>query len=284
MTCYLTDEADPRSSTDGFARGVFAAAKLYPAHATTNSAHGVTDVANIRSGAGRDGADRNAAAHPWRGDRSRGRHIRPGEGLHRPHLLGPGPRFPGAEDGVRAYHHRRGGRFRPGRGRQCRRDRHAAPSRHQPQRPVRRRDQAACLLPARRQARGASAGGPPRRDLRLAQILPRHRQRPARGRAQGIAAAAAPASSTRPSPWKAMPRCSRRKARSTGSKPSPRRTARASTACRSTRGGWRSSGREVDGAGHAAGGRDECRALPRRRDLALAIRAEPCPALSVPSC
>jgi dihydroorotase len=32
----------------GFESGVFTAAKLYPAHATTNSAHGVTDMAAIR--------------------------------------------------------------------------------------------------------------------------------------------------------------------------------------------------------------------------------------------
>ena len=31
----------------GFAEGVFTAAKLYPAHATTGSAHGVTDIASI---------------------------------------------------------------------------------------------------------------------------------------------------------------------------------------------------------------------------------------------
>src|SRR3990170_187615 len=49
MTLYLTDEADPRLIADAFERGVFTAAKLYPAHATTNSAHGVTDIANIRS-------------------------------------------------------------------------------------------------------------------------------------------------------------------------------------------------------------------------------------------
>jgi dihydroorotase len=47
MTCYLTDGADPRELAGGFEAGVFAAAKLYPAHATTNSAHGVTAIANI---------------------------------------------------------------------------------------------------------------------------------------------------------------------------------------------------------------------------------------------
>jgi dihydroorotase len=47
MTCYLTDDADPADIERGFAEGMFTAAKLYPAHATTNSAHGVTDIANI---------------------------------------------------------------------------------------------------------------------------------------------------------------------------------------------------------------------------------------------
>ena len=48
MTAYLTDHLDPSELERGFAEGVFTAAKLYPAHATTGSAHGVTDVANIR--------------------------------------------------------------------------------------------------------------------------------------------------------------------------------------------------------------------------------------------
>ena len=49
MTCYLTDATDPDDLRRGFGEGVYTAAKLYPANATTNSAHGVTDVANIRS-------------------------------------------------------------------------------------------------------------------------------------------------------------------------------------------------------------------------------------------
>jgi dihydroorotase len=47
MTCYLTDSTDPEDVERGFRDGVFTACKLYPAHATTNSAHGVTDVASI---------------------------------------------------------------------------------------------------------------------------------------------------------------------------------------------------------------------------------------------
>jgi dihydroorotase len=47
MACYLTDEADPDEIARGFEEGVWIAAKLYPANATTNSAFGVTDVRNI---------------------------------------------------------------------------------------------------------------------------------------------------------------------------------------------------------------------------------------------
>ena len=49
MTAYLTDESDPAELARGFAEGVWAAAKLYPAGATTNSANGVTDARNIHS-------------------------------------------------------------------------------------------------------------------------------------------------------------------------------------------------------------------------------------------
>ena len=44
MTCYLTDTTDPDEVARGHAEGVFTAVKLYPAHATTHSAHGVTDI------------------------------------------------------------------------------------------------------------------------------------------------------------------------------------------------------------------------------------------------
>ena len=47
MTCYLTDDADAAEIARGHAQGVFAACKLYPANATTNSAHGVTDIARL---------------------------------------------------------------------------------------------------------------------------------------------------------------------------------------------------------------------------------------------
>ena len=47
MTAYLTDVSDGNELAHGHAEGVFTAAKLYPAHATTGSAHGVTNITNI---------------------------------------------------------------------------------------------------------------------------------------------------------------------------------------------------------------------------------------------
>lgn len=47
MTCYLTDQTDADDLARGAAEGVFVAAKLYPANATTNSSHGVSDVRAI---------------------------------------------------------------------------------------------------------------------------------------------------------------------------------------------------------------------------------------------
>lgn len=47
MTCYLTDDIAANEVERGFVEGVFTACKLYPANATTNSSHGVTDIRNI---------------------------------------------------------------------------------------------------------------------------------------------------------------------------------------------------------------------------------------------
>lgn len=47
ITCYLTNDTDPDVIAQGFESGAFAAAKLYPANATTNSAFGVTDIEHI---------------------------------------------------------------------------------------------------------------------------------------------------------------------------------------------------------------------------------------------
>ncbi|WP_417450527.1 dihydroorotase [Kordiimonas sp.] len=47
MTCYLTDSIEAAEVESGFKSGVFTACKLYPANATTNSAHGVSDIKNV---------------------------------------------------------------------------------------------------------------------------------------------------------------------------------------------------------------------------------------------
>ena len=47
MTCYLTDATSPDEIEKGFTEGVWVAAKLYPAGATTNAHHGVTDIAAL---------------------------------------------------------------------------------------------------------------------------------------------------------------------------------------------------------------------------------------------
>ena len=47
MTLYLTDLSDPDEVEKGYRGGVVIACKLYPAHATTNADHGVTDIAKI---------------------------------------------------------------------------------------------------------------------------------------------------------------------------------------------------------------------------------------------
>jgi dihydroorotase len=47
LTCYLTDTTEAADLIGGHRDGVFTAAKLYPAHATTNSAAGVSDIGKI---------------------------------------------------------------------------------------------------------------------------------------------------------------------------------------------------------------------------------------------
>src|SRR6201996_6802192 len=47
MTLYLTDDIDPDEIVRGHGENVVTACKLYPAHATTNAAHGVTDIGRI---------------------------------------------------------------------------------------------------------------------------------------------------------------------------------------------------------------------------------------------
>lgn len=47
MTAYLTDTIDPQELVLGYEQGIFTAAKLYPANATTNSTFGVSDIKKI---------------------------------------------------------------------------------------------------------------------------------------------------------------------------------------------------------------------------------------------
>ncbi len=47
MTAYLTDTIDAQELITGHEKGVFTAAKLYPANATTNSTFGVSDIKKI---------------------------------------------------------------------------------------------------------------------------------------------------------------------------------------------------------------------------------------------
>jgi dihydroorotase len=47
MTAYLTDGSDGAQLAGAYSEGLIVAAKLYPAHATTNAAHGVSDVWRI---------------------------------------------------------------------------------------------------------------------------------------------------------------------------------------------------------------------------------------------
>ena len=62
ITCYLTDDTDPDDVERGFRDGLFTGVKLYPAHATTNSAFGVTDYNKVMPRARAHGKDRHAVS------------------------------------------------------------------------------------------------------------------------------------------------------------------------------------------------------------------------------
>lgn len=47
MTAYLSDDSDVNDIIYGYQHGILNAVKLYPAHATTNSAHGVRSINNV---------------------------------------------------------------------------------------------------------------------------------------------------------------------------------------------------------------------------------------------
>ena len=106
MTCYLTDATDPEAVARGYEDGVFAASKLYPAHATTNSAFGVTDVDRVMPVLERMTVTRHAAVDPRRGNRPRGRCVRPRDSVHRPGARPVAAPVTRIAHRARAHHHR----------------------------------------------------------------------------------------------------------------------------------------------------------------------------------
>ena len=175
MTCYLTDGIAGDELARGHGEGIFTAAKLYPANATTNSAHGVTDVTQIRDAL--ETMQRIGMPLLIHGEVT-DTHVdifdREAVFIDRT-LTGLVRDYPAFEDRLRTYHYRRSGRVRRSQRAQCRRHHHPAPSRHQPQRHVRRRHPPAPVLPAGAEARKAPAGAAQGGDERQPEILPRHR-------------------------------------------------------------------------------------------------------------
>ena len=225
MTCYLTDDANPDELARGFEEGVWIAAKLYPAGRDHQQRERRHRHPQHLSGARADG-DRSAwccactAKSPIPDvdvfDR---------EAVFIERILIRLVRdFPGLKIVFEHITTAEAADFVTCAGSDGRRDRHAAASDHQPQRHFRRRAEAACLLPARRQAREAPASGAQGRDVGLAEILPWHRQRAACARGQGIVLRLRRHLQRAVSRSKAMRQCSRRKARSTSSRRSRRST------------------------------------------------------------
>jgi hypothetical protein len=179
MTCYLTDRTDPDDLARGHAEGVFTAAKLYPAGATTNSAHGVSDIAKLRPVLARmERIGMPLLVHGEVTDPGH-RHLRPRGSVPRARSGADAGRLPGAADRPRACHDGGRRRLRRGRPARHRRDDHAAAPDPQPQRAVRRGAEAACLLPAGREARAPPPGVAARGNVRLGALLSRDGQRAA---------------------------------------------------------------------------------------------------------
>jgi dihydroorotase len=109
MTAYLSDATDPSDLAAGFRDGVFTACKLYPAHATTNSAAGVSDLNRL----GPVFATLEAIGMPLlvHGEVQR-RHLRSRSGVSGAAPGAAGPASSRPEGGAGAHHHRAGGRLR----------------------------------------------------------------------------------------------------------------------------------------------------------------------------
>jgi hypothetical protein len=89
LTCYLTDDTDPDDVERGFRDGLFTGVKLYPAHATTNSAFGVRRHRLRQSCTcpGTHGKDRHAVPDARRIRGARCRYFRSRGGVHRPAIV-----------------------------------------------------------------------------------------------------------------------------------------------------------------------------------------------------
>ena len=207
----------PTRSRAVTSEGVWIAAKLYPANATTNSASGVTDIGNIHPALERmQRIGMPLCVHGEVTDPDVDVFDREAVFIER--VLAAGPRLPRAEDRVRAYHHGRG------RGLRARQRTRTSP---------RRSRRSICII--NRNALFAGGLRPhayclpvaKREKHRLAFARRRPRARPnsssaptaRRMRAHAKeSAAAAPAFSTRPFALESYAQCSTRRARSTSSR------------------------------------------------------------------
>ena len=175
MTCYLTDETDAAALEEGFIDGVFTAAKLYPANATTNSAAGVTDPLALRAVYEKmQTIGMPLLIHGEVTDTDVDIFDREAVFIER--TLNPLVRdFPRTARGAGTCHHQTSGGVRTSARRVHCCHHHGASSDHQSQRHFRWRHPAARLLPARGEARGAPVGPAGGGDIRGAVVLPRHR-------------------------------------------------------------------------------------------------------------
>ena len=126
MTCYLTDTTDASDLISGHKSGIFTAAKLYPAHATTNSAAGVTDIERIQPVLEAMAESGMPLAHARRTAAAGDRRVRSREGVHRRHPVAAAEPHSIIEDRSGAHHHGRRRRGGPRAPPAPRRDNHAA--------------------------------------------------------------------------------------------------------------------------------------------------------------
>ena len=237
MTLYLTDNTTrrPRSRARR-RRGFVHAVKYYPAGATTNSDSGVTALAARLPGARGDGAARRRAVACTAKSPTPDVDVFDRERVFVERSLTAIVRdFPGSAGSCSSTSRpREAAAFVAAAAPGHRRHDHAAASALFEERALRRRPAPASLLPARPQARTASAGARGRGDAAAtrssfsAPIPPRTRSTRRRTRA------AARAATPRRSRSRCTPRRSRPPARSTGSRVSRAISAPISTGCRAT--------------------------------------------------